>query len=79
MKNEKEKLSFEDAIEKLEGIIAKLEEGDLSLDQSLEEFQKGIELYRHCSNVLVDVDGKIKVILDNGADTPEEVDFEEDL
>lgn len=59
----KVKKNFEESMSELEKIVNKLEVGDLSLDESLEQFTKGIELYRYCNKVLNDVEGKIKVIL----------------
>jgi exodeoxyribonuclease VII small subunit len=43
---------FEQALSELEGLVAKLESGELSLDQSLEFFKRGVELTRHCQAVL---------------------------
>lgn len=54
MMNEKtEKLpDFEKALEELESLVEQLESGDLSLDQSLRQFKRGVELTRHCQGVL---------------------------
>lgn len=43
---------FEQALEELETLVSKLESGELSLDQSLAEFKRGVELTRHCQSVL---------------------------
>jgi len=43
---------FEQALEELEALVSKLESGELSLDQSLVEFKRGVELTRHCQSVL---------------------------
>lgn len=43
---------FEQALEELEALVSKLESGELSLDQSLAEFKRGVELTRHCQSVL---------------------------
>ena len=43
---------FEQALEELEALVRRLESGELSLDQSLEEFKKGVELTRQCQAVL---------------------------
>lgn len=45
-------LDFEQALAELESLVQKLESGDLSLDESLAEFKKGVELTRHCQSVL---------------------------
>ena len=43
---------FEQALSELEKVVSKLESGELSLDQSLECFKRGVELTRHCQSVL---------------------------
>ena len=43
---------FEKALEELESLVEQLESGDLSLDESLKQFKRGIELTRHCQGVL---------------------------
>jgi exodeoxyribonuclease VII small subunit len=43
---------FEAALNELEGLVKKLETGDLPLNESLDEFRRGIELTRHCQDVL---------------------------
>jgi len=43
---------FEQALAELEELVRKLESGSLSLDESLTEFRKGVELTRHCQSVL---------------------------
>jgi len=53
MKDSAEKLpDFEQALEELESLVEQLESGDLTLDQSLAQFKRGVELTRHCQNVL---------------------------
>lgn len=47
---------------KLEDIIAQLEKGDLSLEVSLAEFEKGIVLARECQSILKDAEQKIEMI-----------------
>lgn len=79
MNQKKEKQTYEEALEELEEIISKLEEGNLDLDESLDEFQQGIELYKYCNNILKKVDGKIKIILEQENGTLEEIDFDDKL
>lgn len=43
---------FEKALEELESLVEQLESGELTLDQSLEQFKRGVELTRHCQGVL---------------------------
>lgn len=53
---------FENSMTKLEDIIAQLEKGDLSLEVSLAEFEKGIVLARECQSILKDAEQKIEMI-----------------
>ena len=53
------KKNFESTLDKLETIVEKLEGGDLSLDQSIKEFESGIELYKECKNFLAEAEKKI--------------------
>ncbi|HHW48580.1 MAG TPA: exodeoxyribonuclease VII small subunit [Clostridiaceae bacterium] len=56
---------FEEAISELEAIVDKLENGELSLDESIEYFQKGIELSKYCSKKLDEVEKKISILTEN--------------
>jgi exodeoxyribonuclease VII small subunit len=57
------KNSFEEKMKKFEEIIEKLEEGEISLDDSIEFFQKGMNLSKELSIELDEVEGKINEIL----------------
>lgn len=61
----KAKMSFEKAISELEEIVQKLERGDLSLDESIEFFQKGIELSKFCSKKLDEIERKISILIED--------------
>ena len=52
--NEKstQKPGFEQALSELENLVEQLESGELSLDQSLKQFKRGVELTRHCQGIL---------------------------
>jgi exodeoxyribonuclease VII small subunit len=56
------KLSFEDALSELEEIAVKLEDGDLGLDDSIKEFEKGIKLARICHEKLEEAERKIEIL-----------------
>ena len=58
--------SFEAAQEELELLVARLESGDLPLDQLLSQYQRGAELLKFCRARLETVEAQIKV-LDQGA------------
>lgn len=57
---------FEVAVEKLEGIVRKLESGDLTLDESLKAFEEGIGLARTCENLLQEAKGKVEKLVQKG-------------
>ena len=60
-------MSFEESLTELEGIVDKLEKGQLSLDESLMLFEKGIKLVRECNTKLKSAQQKMeKLILENG-------------
>ncbi len=58
-------IKFEEALKKLEKIIADLESGELSLDESLKKYQEGIELARSCSQKLDSARKKIDILSKN--------------
>ncbi len=60
---QKDKLNFEEALQKLEGIVEKLESGDLKLDESLELFEEGVRLSRLCQKKLEEAQGKIEKLV----------------
>lgn len=59
------KKNFEGTLDKLEKIVTELEGGEVSLDQSIKKFEKGIELYNDCREFLSDAEQKIKVLTDS--------------
>lgn len=60
--------SFEEALERLESIVRRLESGDVPLEEAIELFQEGMELARHCSGKLDAVERRIEMLLEeNGA------------
>ena len=57
------KVKFEDALKGLEDIVERLEKGDLSLDETLSEYENGIKLYKQCIALLEDAEKKIQVLV----------------
>ena len=53
---------FEDALTKLESIVKQLEEGQLSLERSLERYEQGVRLARFCSGKLEEAEKRIEVL-----------------
>lgn len=60
----KETVSFEKAIEELEGIVARLEKGELTLDESIDFFQRGVELSKFCSRRLDEAERRITLLVE---------------
>lgn len=62
--------SFEDAFNALEDIIAKLESGDVSLEESVDLFEQGRKLATYCQDILDKAELRVKQITDDGDITP---------
>ena len=54
---------FEDALNKLEKIVSRLEEGDISLEESLKLFEEGIRLSRFCNQKLDEAEKRVEILL----------------
>lgn len=54
--------TFEQSMTELEGIVTKLEAGDITLDDSLELFETGIKLAKDCQKKLDDAEKKVKIL-----------------
>jgi exodeoxyribonuclease VII small subunit len=54
--------TFEDALRDLEGIVEKLETGDLSLEEALGAFEEGVSLVRYLEDTLVAVEKRVEVL-----------------
>jgi exodeoxyribonuclease VII small subunit len=59
---QQEELSFEDALKRLEEIVRTLEKGEAPLDQSIELYQEGDKLKRHCETRLKSAQARIEQI-----------------
>ena len=60
---------FEQALEQLEELVTAMEEGDLSLEESLKSFEKGVKLTRECQTALKEAEQKVQVLLDDSGST----------
>lgn len=63
MPKQEEKIAFEEAMERLEGIVSQLEKGDLPLDQSIEAFEKGASYVKLCQEKLASAEMRIEKIM----------------
>jgi exodeoxyribonuclease VII small subunit len=69
---------FESALKSLEGIVAQLESGDLTLDRALELFEEGVQVSRFCNSKLEEAERKVEVLIKT-ADGAKEMPFSEDI
>ena len=69
---------FEQSLDELEQLVAKMEGGELSLDESLASFERGIGLFRHCQQSLQQAELRVRLLLD--PDAPDRAEpFEPEL
>lgn len=65
-------MDFEKKLDCLEEIVAKMESGELSLEESLKRFEEGIKISRECYKQLGEAEQKVKVLLNISEDGTEE-------
>ena len=59
-------MTFEEALQRLEAIVDRLEEGDLELEAALAAFEEGVKLTRRCAGQLEDAERRIEVLVREG-------------
>lgn len=67
-----EEMNFEEIMEKLEQIATTLEKGDLSLEESLVQFEEGMKLSKKCNEILENAQKKITILLSKEGELKEE-------
>jgi exodeoxyribonuclease VII small subunit len=67
--------TFEEALGKLEAVVAQLESGDLPLDESLRIFEDGVRLARVCAARLEDAEQRVRLLTHAPDGTQDEVPF----
>lgn len=55
---------FEQSLEELEQLVEKMETGDLSLEQSLSAYERGVGLYRQCQQALEQAELRVRLLSD---------------
>lgn len=55
---------FETSLERLEKLVEQMEEGDLTLEDSLKTFEEGIRLTRECQQALAAAEQKVKLLIE---------------
>ncbi len=57
-----EQMTFEEALAELEGVVARLERGDVALDESIALYERGARLRRRCQDKLAEAEEKVSRI-----------------
>ncbi len=70
---DKEEPTFKEAIEELERITVSLESGELELEESLELFEKGVDLIRYCQDRIDTAEARVSALVDSLEGKAEEV------
>ena len=61
--------NFEKALQELERLVSSMEEGELSLEDSMKAFEKGIKLTRECQTALQKAEQKVQILLNESGET----------
>jgi exodeoxyribonuclease VII small subunit len=61
----KKKLDLEKAMGELDALVEQLEAGELTLDKSLQQFEKGVRLSRECQAALTEAEQKVKILMNS--------------
>lgn len=64
MTRKKTASQFETAMAELEKLVEQMEQGDISLEESLKAFERGIKLTRTCQQALQDAEQKVQILLE---------------
>jgi exodeoxyribonuclease VII small subunit len=73
-----EKPDFEASLKELETLVETMEKGDLSLEDSLSHFERGVQLSRTCQQALKDAEQKVEILMQkSGHDDIEPFDSED--
>ena len=59
-------VDFEKALKELEALVEKMERGDIRLEESLQYFERGIQLTRQCQQALQSAEQKVQILLEKG-------------
>lgn len=74
-----EEIDFEGSLSELNTIIEKMEQGGISLEESLQQFERGIHLTRHCQKALQAAEQKVAILMEkNGKAELETYQSDED-
>jgi exodeoxyribonuclease VII small subunit len=71
-KQDPQDLSFEDALSQLEALVEQMEQGELSLEDSLASFERGVALTRRCEAALKAAEQKVEILSNKTAEAEPE-------
>jgi exodeoxyribonuclease VII small subunit len=72
--------SFEEQLAALEGVVERLERGELTLDDSVRLFEEGVKLSEACKKELEAAEGRIQVLVERGRElVAVDLDVEDDV
>lgn len=78
MAGRKKTVNFEKSLEALEVVVDEMESGDLSLDEALKAFEKGVKLTQECQQALAEAEQKVSILMgDNPENAPVPFDTEQ--
>lgn len=66
-----EELGFEEAVEKLEQIIDAIESGEVGLERSIREYERGMQLIRRCRSILDHAEQRVRELSEEDGDESE--------
>lgn len=72
MARKKAALDFEQSLADLQTLVERLENGELSLEDSLTAFEQGVRLTRDCQNALAQAEQKVQILLERDGELTEE-------
>ena len=73
-KNDISKLSFEESIKRLKDIVDSIEQGEIPLQDSLEQYERGMGLIKHCRGILQQAEKRIEKISKAEHEEPKSAD-----
>ena len=62
MSETKSEINFESALAELEQLVETMEKGDLTLEESLKQFERGVSLTRTCQKALAEAEQKVRIL-----------------
>ena len=77
MSEKKTEIDFEKALAELEQLVETMEKGELTLEESLKHFERGVTLTRACQRALADAEQKVRILTRN-SETEELAEFAAD-